>query len=118
LRQWFQETRSSLYWIYLRNPTSAPLSEKPANPNESQTPEYFLNNYFKTLDVPYRAFEAENPDAMQRAISAVEALENQPLKYREQRPRQDLSAVCFAVALGLIFLLLAAKTLEVRSWHA
>jgi mxaC protein len=118
LRQWFQETRSSLYWIYLRNPTSAPLSEKPANPNESQTPEYFLNHYFQTLGVPYRAFEAENPDAMQRAISAVEALENQPIKYREQRPRQDLSAVCFAVALGLMLLLLAAKTLEVRSWHA
>jgi mxaC protein len=55
---------------------------------------------------------------MQRAISAVEALENQPIKYREQRPRQDLSAVCFAVALGLMLLLLAAKTLEVRSWHA
>jgi mxaC protein len=118
LRQWFQETQASLYWIYLRNPRSAPLSEKPANPNESTTPEYFLDQYFRNLGVPYRAFEAENPAALQRAIAAVEKLENLPLRYMEKLPRQDLSDGFYGAVLVLLVLLAAAKATEVKAWAA
>jgi mxaC protein len=118
LRQWFQETQAGLYWIYLRNPKSSRLSEKPANPNESTTPEYFLHQYFQGLGVPYRAFEADNPEAMQRAIAEVERLENLPLRYREKLPRRDLSGGCYGAALLLMLLLVAAKATEVKSWTA
>jgi mxaC protein len=118
LKQWFQDTQASLYWIYLRNPKSAPLSEKPANPNESTTPEYFLHTYFQELGVPYRAFEAENPEALQRAIAEVERLENLPLTYREKQPRQDISGWCYGTALAFLSLLLAARALEVKTWNA
>ena len=116
LRQNFEETGTTLYWIYLRNPTSAPLTQKPSNPNESTTPEYFLNAYFESLDVPYRAFEAENPDAMEKAIKEVERLENLPLPYQEFLPRKDLSNVFFISALVLMLGLTAARLLEVRQW--
>jgi mxaC protein len=118
LRQTFQETDTTLYWIYLRNPSSAPLTEKPANPNETTTPEYFLNEFFESLEVPYRAFEAENPNAMEKAIAEVERLETLPLPYREKLPRKDLSDRFFATALGLMMLLLGARALEVKTWHA
>jgi len=118
LRQTFQETDTTLYWIYLRNPSSAPLTEKPANPNETTTPEYFLNEFFESLDVPYRAFEAENPNAMEKAIAEVERLETLPLPYREKLPRKDLSDRFFATALGLLILLLVARTLEIKTWNA
>jgi mxaC protein len=118
LRQTFQETDTTLYWIYLRNPSSAPLTEKPANPNETTTPEYFLNEFFESLEVPYRAFEAENPNAMEKAIAEVERLETLPLPYREKLPRKDLSDRFFATALGLMLLLLGARALEVKTWHA
>jgi mxaC protein len=117
LRQAFQEAQATLYWIYLRNPTSAPLSEKPANPNESTTPEYFLNEYFQTLGVPYRAFEAENPNAMERAIGEVEGLENLPMQYREKLPRQDLSGTFFGLALIFLAILVTAKAVEVKTWN-
>jgi mxaC protein len=116
LRQNFEETGTTLYWIYLRNPTSAPLTQKPSNPNESTTPEYFLNAYFESLDVPYKAFEAENPDAMEKAIKEVERLENLPLPYQEFLPRKDLSNVFFISALVLMLGLTAARLLEVRQW--
>lgn len=116
LRQTFQDVQATLYWIYLRNPKSAPLSEPPANPNESTTPEFFLHQYFQELGVPYRAFEAENPEAMQRAIAEVERLENLPLRYRETVPRRDVANGCYALALVLIGLRLAANLLEVRGW--
>lgn len=117
LRHNFEETGTTLYWIYLRNPTSAPLTEKPSNPNESTTPEYFLNAYFESLDVPYKAFEAENPDAMEKAIKEVERLENLPLPYREFLPRKDLSNGFFMVALVLMLGLLAARLVEIRQWN-
>jgi mxaC protein len=118
LRQWFQETQATLYWIYLRNPRSGRLSEKPVNPGESTTPEYFLHQYFQNLGVPYRAFEAENPEALQRAILEVEQLENLPLHYLEKLPRRDISGYCYAAALAFLALLLSAKALEVKSWPA
>lgn len=118
LRQAFQETGTTLYWIYLRNPTSAPLTQKPANPNETTTPEYFLNQYFESLEVPYRAFEAENPNAMEKAIAEVERLENLPLPYREKLPREDLSGRFFGAALALLALLIGARAVEVKTWTA
>ncbi|MFM8444096.1 MAG: vWA domain-containing protein [Methylococcus sp.] len=114
LRQTFQETGTTLYWIYLRNPTSAPLTQKPDNPNETTTPEYFLNQFFESLEVPYRAFEAENPNAMEKAIAEVERLENLPLPYQEKLPREDLSGYFFGLALWLTLLLTAARALEVK----
>ena len=117
LRLAFQDTGAGLYWIYLRNPTSAPLAEKPAHPNESTTPEYFLNEYFKTLDAPYRAFEAENPDAMEKAIAEIERLENMPLDYQEKLPRQDVSSGFFILAAGLLSLLISARFMEITEWR-
>jgi mxaC protein len=117
IRQLFQNNRAALYWIYLRNPRGGSLSAPPKNPNESTTPEYFLNQYFQTLGVPYRAYEADNPEAVQRAILDVEKLENQPLRYLEKLPRKDLSGWCYGTALICLSILLAFKTLEVGTWR-
>lgn len=118
IRQLFQDNRAALYWIYLRNPRSGSLASPPENPNESTTPEYFLHRYFQSLGVPYRAYEAESPEAVQRAIQDVEKLENQPLKYREKLPRQDLSGYCYGAALACLLILLAFKAQEVKSWRS
>jgi mxaC protein len=114
LRQTFQETQTTLYWIYLRNPKGSRLSEKPSNPNESTTPEYFLHQYFQQLGVPYRAFEADNPGSLQRAITEVEGLENMPLVYRERLPRRDMANWCYGVALFFLTLLVLGKGLELE----
>ena len=118
IRQLFRDNRTSLYWIYLRNPKSASLSAPPKNPNESTTPEFFLHQYFKSLDVPYHAYEAENPEAVQQAIRDVEQLENQPLHYREKQPRQDLSGYFYAIGLTCLAILAAFRAVEVRTWQS
>ena len=117
LRQQFQDNQTSLYWIYLRNPKSGALADAPSNPNESTTPEYFLHRYFQTLGVPYQAYEATSPTAVESAIEDVEKLENRTLRYQEKLPRHDLSAAFYAVALICMLVLLAFKALEVRSWQ-
>jgi mxaC protein len=116
LRQNFQDQQVSLYWIYLRNPKGGKLSQAPKNPNESTTPEYFLHQYFQTLNVPYQAYEADNPQALQQAIATIEKLENKPLQYREKLPRQDLSGYCYSVALACLLILLVCRTMELNQW--
>lgn len=117
LRQWFNDNQVMLYWIYLRNRNSVSLYQKPENPAEETTPEYFLHRYFQSLDVPYRAYEAENPEAVKQAIADVERLENQPIHYYETLPRKDLSTYCYTIAILLLLVLLMSRMLEVRSWH-
>ncbi|MGR9072194.1 MAG: vWA domain-containing protein [Gammaproteobacteria bacterium] len=106
LSQLFVRNRVMLYWIYLRNKHSASLKQPPPNPNETTTPEYFLHRFFQSMEIPYQAFEAEDPEALQRAIEEIEKLENNPIRYREKIPRQELAeAFYFSAAFGLLILL-------------
>jgi mxaC protein len=116
LRQNFQDKQASLYWIYLRNPKGSMLAQAPKNPNESTTPEYFLHQYFQTLQVPYQAYEADNPQTLQAAINAVDKLENHPLVYRQKVPRKDLSEYCYGAALACLLVLLVFQSLEIKAW--
>ncbi len=110
--------RVALYWIYIRANTSPGLmlsaSEPPANADT--VPEYFLHRYFQTLGTPYRAYEAENPQALQKAIAEVNRLENLPITYQDVLPRRDLTAGCLGAALAAVLLLLAASRMEIKTW--
>lgn len=112
LKAEFQAAGASLYWIYLRTPKSSSLSVPPPNPGESTTPEYFLHRYFETLGVPYRAFEADHPDALETTLAELASLPSLPWQYPETRPRQELDGTCYAAALGFILIMLAGAILE------
>ena len=114
-----KRNRVGLYWIYLRSVNSPSLfatSAVGANENES-SPEIALHDYFKSLGSPYQAYEAENSDAIQRAIQDVNRLENRTMTFKELVPRRDLSWECYLLAALLLVILLAAKFTEIRSWH-
>jgi mxaC protein len=115
LTQLFHQNRVMLYWVYLRNKDSARLDTKPANINESTTPEYFLHQYFQSMGIPYRSFEAENPQALQEAIKAIGELENKPIRYTEKIPRKDLAETCYLWTLAGLFVLLLIKYFEVKT---
>jgi mxaC protein len=118
IQQAFADTRARLYWIYLRTRTSPRLADKPENPGESTTPEFFLHDYFQKLGTPYQAHEADNPDALRDAIAAIEQLENEPLNYQQKLPREDLSALCYIAALAFLLPVLVSRVLEIQRWGA
>lgn len=118
IQQTFADTQAQLYWIYLRNRTSARLADKPENPGESTTPEYFLHEYFRNLGVRYQAYEADNPQALRDAITEIEKLQNEPLVYPQKLPRKDLSTPCYIAALLLLIPVLISRALEVDRWPA
>lgn len=115
LTQLFKQNNTMLYWIYLRNPNSARLSQKPVNANETTTPEYFLHQYFLGMGIPYKAFEAEDPAALQKAIEEIEKLENKPLVYEETVPRQSLAPWFYSAAVVGLLLLAVVRVIEIRT---
>ncbi|MDQ8697690.1 vWA domain-containing protein [Hyphomicrobium sp. LHD-15] len=117
LRAAFARRPINLYWLFLRTAGTPGISTVPA-PGEEDTPqampERHLDKFFKSLGISYRAFEAENPEAIALAISEIGKLERSPITYLERIPHEDLSARVFAVAAAALLVLLAAKLSEVR----
>lgn len=110
-----REYRVSLYWFYIRSYRSPGLRPEPGS--EAVAPEVHLHRFFASLGTPYKAYEAENTEALQRAINDVNRLENLPITYTDTVPRRDLSQWCYGLALACVLLLLAAKCMELRAWR-
>jgi mxaC protein len=113
-----RKQRVALYWIYIRTPNSPGLMQGADEPpsNADTVPEYFLHRYFQSLGTPYRAYEAENPEALQKALDEVNRLENLPITYLDTVPRHEHAPTLLALALTAVLLLLGASALEIRRW--
>lgn len=109
--------RIGLYWIYIRSSGSPGLKTEAGDAEAMESaPERSLHHFFEGIGVPYRAYEAEDPEALKRAIADVARLENLPIEYQEMLPRFDFGTRCYtAAALGSL-LLFAAALLRVRKW--
>lgn len=110
--------RIALYWIYIRSygsPGLTPAGGAEGNPD--LVPESALHRFFASMGTPYQAFEAENPDALQRAIAAVDRAENLPIVYAARLPRVDLAPLCYGMALLAALALAALRWIEVRPWR-
>ncbi|MFG5120442.1 vWA domain-containing protein [Methylorubrum sp. POS3] len=113
LRAEFAKVRPNLYWLFLRTKGSPSIHDKPAGEDTPQAaPERHLDLFFKSLGVPYRAFEAEGAEAVAGAVRQIEALERDPIPYTEIRPRRDLTGPAYALAAFGLFLLVLAKLAE------
>lgn len=118
LRALFVKQQVRLYWLFLRTDNSPGLFEAPTDSrddNAQAMPERYLHLFFSGLGIPYRAYEAENPDAMRKAIADIDAAEHMPLHYREAVPKRDLSGVCYGWAMLAVAMLLGLKLCEVDS---
>ena len=117
LRAAFARRPINLYWLFLRTEGTPGISTEPG-PGEEDTPqampERHLDRFFKSLGITYRAFEAENPEAVGHAIAEIAKLEQSPITYTERIPHEDLKPRVFAVALAALLVLLAARLAEVR----
>lgn len=116
LRADFRKNRVNLYWLFLRTEGSRGIygSSEAESESPQAAPERHLDLYFKSLGVPYRAFEAEGPKATEDALRQIDRLERQAIRYFEKLPRRDLGGVFFGAALFAACLLIFAKLAEVR----
>ena len=115
-----QRLRASLYWIYIRSERGPELFDLagPAGSTAAaeMTPEHALHAFFSRMGSPYRAYTAESPEDLERAIADVSRLQNLPVRYRETIARRDLTTACLAAALAGLVLLAAARLSERSAW--
>ncbi|MGB1880507.1 MAG: vWA domain-containing protein [Gammaproteobacteria bacterium] len=113
-----EKYRVTLYWIYLRTKFSPGLhTELEEETAQAIAPEQIVHRFFTETGLPYRAFSAEDPDALQNAMNEVDKLQKLPIRYQDVIPRRDLSHWCFGAALTLLLLAFGAKLTEVRQWR-
>ncbi len=117
LRSDFQKIKVNLYWLFLRTAGSKGFTDQPKSGEDAPQamPERHLDLYFKTLGVPYRAFEAEGPQAVTEAVGQIGQLERHPMEIEEARPRTDFTPLLSKIALLATLLVLAAKCAETRA---
>ncbi|WP_321336862.1 vWA domain-containing protein [Breoghania sp.] len=105
----------NLYWIYLRTKGAKSLFEVPP-PGEPDTPqlrpERHLHLFLQRLAIPYRAFEAESPDAVPQAIAAIDKLERRAIVTQRTIARRDLDWIAFITAALASSVLAFARWLE------
>jgi len=110
--------RVALYWIYIRSRNSPGIWTDVDNPDSDEiAPARALHKFFASMETPYRAYDTENPQALERAIADVNRLQNLPIHHKDLVPRRDLSGICYGIALALVLLMIAAKMLEITRWR-
>jgi mxaC protein len=114
IRRGLARNRISLYWIYLRSYNSAELNSTLAR--WENAPEMALHRFFQSLQTPYRAYQAEAPEDLARAVRDVGRQQNLPLDYFERIPRQDYSRHCIGIAAFVCLLLLLYRSMLLRRW--
>jgi mxaC protein len=117
LRNMFHRQGASLYWIFLRSANSPGLSKPEEEGHDDAYPEYHLHQFFGGMGVPYKAYEAENPQAVEQAMADIARLKNQPVRYQEAAPRRDLSFIFYWLAFLCACGLLAFHLTEVKQWR-
>jgi mxaC protein len=115
IRAGLARNRIALYWLYLRSYNSARLDSQDAR--WENAPEMALHRFFQTLRSPYRAYEAEVPEDLAKAVADVGRQQNLPLEFSERVPRQDYSHRFIVLAAGACLGLLLLRTLMVRSFR-
>jgi mxaC protein len=115
IRTGLARNRIALYWMYLRSYNSAVLDT--TDTRWENAPEIALHRFFQTLQTPYRAYQAEDPEDLSRAVADVGRQQNLPLDYMEHIPRQDYSRVFLAFAAFSCAMLLLYRSMLLRSWQ-
>jgi mxaC protein len=110
--------RISVYWIYLRGKGSPGIIDKDAQELKGYgaIPEFFLNEYFEGLGVPYKVYEASDPDQLKLALDDVNKLQKLPTRFTEIVAPQSFSNLAFFFSLIMLFPMVLTVFFEVSKW--
>ncbi|WP_047553026.1 vWA domain-containing protein [Methylotenera sp. G11] len=119
IKETLESRKLSLYWIVLREPDDISIfSASNSQFAEGSEPAPIeLDKFFKSLRIKYKAYEADNPAALQSAIQDINTREKKKIQYSISIPGHDYSTDFIVIALFLSLLILIAKNLRVHSWQ-
>lgn len=109
IRELYQQMNLSVYWIYLKSLQGMTLD---AGENDNMlfidTPERKLHEFFKSMNVPYRAFEAGSLEDFASALDEIDRQHYQTLIVEETLPHEPKQDVFLLIALFAMLLLAAS----------
>lgn len=111
-----QRVRARVYWLYIRSVGSATIRDSAGLELSEAIPEVALHRFLESTGVPYRAFEAEDPKELGRAIEDIDRLEKHTIVTTAVAPRRELAGWWFAIAAGCVGLLALARVRQRESW--
>ncbi len=106
----------NLYWIVLREPDDISIFTKEVYAEDQVPDSIVLDQYFKSLKIKYKAFEADNPTTLQSALQYIDSKEKNIIQYSVSIPGHDYSRDFIILALVLSIFILIIKNLRVHSW--
>jgi mxaC protein len=109
-----ERNRIALYWLYLKSINGASLDT--TEPQVGSSPELALHRFFASLRSPYRAYQAEVPEDLAKAIADVGRQQNLPFDFAELVPREGYAQHFMGAAAACCLLLLVFRSLLLRSW--
>lgn len=116
IKQYFKDKKLNLYWIVLREPDDISIFTKEEYSEDATPDAITLDRYFKSLKIKYKAFEADNPTALQSALQYINSKEKNTIQYTVNISGHDYSNNLLVLALVLSLLILVIKNLKVHSW--
>lgn len=113
LSERLKSRKLSIYWIMLREPGEPSIFSKDAFEEERTPSSIMLHKYFQSLGLKYKAYEADNPESLQSAISDIDSREKKTIKYTETIAGYDYSNAFEIAGLFFVLLLVGIKNLRV-----
>ncbi len=104
----------SIYWIVLREPDDVSIFSGMKYEADRIPAAIELDEYFKSLGLKYKAYEADNPETLQSAIADIDSRERKIIQYTEIIAGYDYSRVFIIIALVLSLIILIVKNLRVH----
>ena len=117
LRQQLNGKEINLYWIVLREPDDISIFTDREYDDENAPTAIALDRFFASLKTKYKAYEADNPAALQSAIQDIDSREKNAIQYTVTIAGRDYARDFIVLALFLGVLLLIVKNLRVHSWE-
>jgi mxaC protein len=104
----------SIYWIVLREPDDVSIFSGIKYAEDRIPAAIELDEYFKSVGTKYKAYEADNPETLQSAITDIDSREKKIIQYTEIIAGYDYSRVFIIIALILSLIILIIKNLRVH----
>lgn len=102
----YKEMNLSIYWVYLKSRAEMTLEAKDGESALwTDIPERKLHDFFNSIGVPYRAFEAGSLKAFADALDEIDRQQYQTLLVEETLPHEPKADVFLWIALMAMLLL-------------
>jgi hypothetical protein len=107
------EKKINLYWIIIKEPNDVSLFSGNTYLEGREPTVVKLDLFFQSLNTEYKAYEAENPDALSNAIKDIDTKEKNPIKIEKDIPGKNYNPPLLKILLLLLISLILIKNFRI-----